>query len=587
MTTQTRTNRKTNRTGSALVLAVLLMLILSLIGLSMLKAAQDAQEYNIQLKRKAAAQAAAEAAYEQAVFWMSQQPDLFIALDKKSPQGTVSFPDSSGSYQIRFASFADSRPIFEVTARGQSGQMVSTLNVFLVQAITGWEMGQCRVPSGPSSTAEVYFANGEIIAMPIHINTVQPPDDRDPDIYVQPDPLFLEPVSMSESRYAADGTDKYRRLIDLFDSGIVFNQPKSRISDEEAVQLKFDWFLQTLQEQKPNLIFRPVQNTQVPLGQPAVQVEFFVGTDNIGYVRITNNCTVRGYQRTGSDTTTWDYKIKPGSGGALFEKYPIYGFHYIPANASATGQQITLPVRSTYVTPRFGLTEGRAGGQIYVDGNVIVGSASENASLPTVRRLNTVQGKITIAATGHIWLAAPIEVSDRDDDGKTYPRQSNGLPHPDNPNALGLVARGVVKIIDPGLSVQLGAPAPVSGAVYQPVAELDRRQPAGSPRRHLPDPMVVEAAITACGGGWGAENVERNGVGGRKEEVGPTDALVVRGMLAEAIRGVVGVIGRDGYVKQYYLDERLIRGIVPGNLWFKGKYIPVPGGWKETAQRLP
>jgi len=584
---RTRNVRTSKPTGSALVLAVLLLVILSLLGLSMLKAAQDAQEYSIQLKRKAAAQAAAEAAYEQAVFWMSQQPDLFVALEKKSPQGTVSFPDSSGSYQIRFSSFADSRPIFEVRARGQSGQMVSTLNVFLVQAMTGWEMGQCRVPSGPSSTAEVYFANGEIIAMPIHINTIQPPDDRNPDIYVQPDPLFLEPVSMSESRYASDGTDKYRRIIDLFDSGIFFDQPKSRISDEEAVQLKFDWFVQMLQEQKPNLIFRPVKNNLVPLGQPAVQLEFFVGTDNIGYVRITNNCTVRGYQRTVSDTDTWDYKIKPGSGGTLFEKYPVYGFHYIPANASAPGQQIVLPVQNTYVVPRYGSTEGPPGGQIFVDGNVIIGSASETASLPNVRQLNTVQGKITVAATGHIWVAAPIQVSDRDDSGASYPRQANGLPHPDNPNALGLVARGVVKIIDPGLAASLGAPGAVSGAVYQPVAVLDKGQPAGSPRRHLPDPMIVEAAVTACGGGWGAENVERNGYGGRKEEVGPTDNLIVRGMLAESIRGVVGVIGRDGYVKQYYLDERLSRGIVPGNLWFKGKYIPIPGGWKETAQRLP
>lgn len=579
-------NRFGKQKGSALVLAVLLLLVLSLLGLSMLKAAQDAQEYSVRTKRKTAAAAAAEAAYEQAVFWMSQQPDLFVALEKKSPHGTLTFPDSSSSYTIRFVSFAEYRPIFEVAARGQSGQMVSTLHVFLVQAMTGWEMGQCRVPSGPTSTAEVYFANEEIIDMPIHINTVHPPDDKEPDIYVQGNPLFLQPVSMSESRYSAAGIDKYQRTITVFDNGIYFDQPKSRISDEEAVQLKFDWFLQTLQEQKPNLIFRPVKNNLVALGQPAVQLEFFVGTDNIGYVRITNNCTVRGYQRTSSNTDTWDYKIKPGSDGTLFEKYPIYGFHYIPAGA-ASGHQITLPVSATYVTPRFGSTEGPPGGQIYVDGNVILGSASETAALPNVRTLNTVQGKITITATGHIWLAAPIQVSDRDDSGAAYPRQANGLAHPNNPNALGLIARGVVKIIDPGLAASLGAPAPVTGAVYEPVAILDKGAPSGSPRRHLPDPMIVEAAITACGGGWGAENVERNGYGGRKEEVGPTDNLIVRGMLAEAIRGVVGLIGRDGYVKQYYLDERLSRGIVPGNLWFKGKYVPIPAGWKEAAQMTP
>ena len=92
---------QSSRAGSALALAMILILILSLIGLSMLTAAEDVQMHTVRIKRETAASAAAEAAYERAVFWMSQQPDLFLALDQATPQGTVTFPDSHGSYQIR------------------------------------------------------------------------------------------------------------------------------------------------------------------------------------------------------------------------------------------------------------------------------------------------------------------------------------------------------------------------------------------------------------------------------------------------------------------------------------------------------
>jgi hypothetical protein len=93
--------------------------------------------------------------------------------------------------------------------------------------------------------------------------------------------------------------------------------------------------------------------------------------------------------------------------------------------------------------------------------------------------------------------------------------------------------------------------------------------------------MVVEAALTVGGGGWGAENVYRNGYGNRKEESGNQDDLIVRGTITEAARGVVGVVGTDGYVKHYYSDERLFEGILPGDLWLRGKYIPAPAGWHD------
>ena len=105
---------------------------------------------------------------------------------------------------------------------------------------------------------------------------------------------------------------------------------------------------------------------------------------------------------------------------------------------------------------------------------------------------------------------------------------------------------------------------------------------SSSTNRYLPDPTIVEAAITVGGGGWGAENV-----GNRKEESSPGDALVVRGTFVEAVRGVVGLFSTssgdpiDGYAKYYYLDERLLEGVLPGNIWFGGKYVPAPAGWHD------
>ena len=50
-------------------------------------------------------------------------------------------------------------------------------------------MGICRVPIGKNETDEVYFADGEVIDMPLHINDREDyPDNRD--IYIQGNPSF-------------------------------------------------------------------------------------------------------------------------------------------------------------------------------------------------------------------------------------------------------------------------------------------------------------------------------------------------------------------------------------------------------------
>ena len=107
------------------------------------------------------------------------------------------------------------------------------------------------------------------------------------------------------------------------------------------------------------------------------------------------------------------------------------------------------------------------------------------------------------------------------------------MPAEGNPNCLGLIAKGVVKIVDPGLSNNstVGYPGPngvpdrlmpSNKHYYKPVAKA---RCALVNNRKLPKEMVVEAAVTVGGGGWGAENVR---TGGRKT-TGSNDNLVLRG----------------------------------------------------------
>jgi hypothetical protein len=75
--------------------------------------------------------------------------------------------------------------------------------------------------------------------------------------------------------------------------------------------------------------------------------------------------------------------------------------------------------------------------------------------------------------------------------------------------------------------------------------------------------------------------VRRNSSGGRKEASGTQDDLVVRGTLTEVVRGVVGLTGSDGFLKNYYFDRRMLSGLIPGTVRLKGKFITTPGGWSD------
>ncbi len=580
------------RVGSTLVLAIIALVILSAMGLGMLATAYGVRHRAIRLKNETAAMLAAEAGYEKAIYWMGQQKDMLSTLqqDADGTKDALSFTDSSCDYQIKLFSFIGSRPVYRVISNGHSGIFNRTVEVYVLQALSGWDMGMCRVPMGKNKTYPVHFADDEIINMRVHINDFEDnPDERD--IYVSGGPRFLALVSMGESKYRDSGGDKpgyndprdYDDLMSLFEDGIYFDQPECRVTEKTTVQKKLERFKDSTNEQ---FKFTPQKTDSITNPQAAVQLEFFV-EDGVGKVCITNNCTVRGYRRN-NDDTTWDLKIKPDSDPQEYERYYIYAYHFSPEG----GERIIVPIEQTYVAQSFGDVESEPGGQIYVEGSVIIGG-----DILLHNGDQVVKGQMTVVATGNIWVADSISL-----DGA---HNQDGLPAMDNPNIFGLIAEGVIKIVDPGMSKYKkesdlpywerkgnyypGPPPSVTGYTYVPVARYDGS--GATYKRYLPDPMIVEAAITVGGGGWGAENVGRyyNGTyyGGRKEEGEESeswdevDYLILRGSITEGMRGVVGLINKDGFIKHYYTDERILEGILPGDIWLRGKYIPAPAGWHD------
>jgi hypothetical protein len=555
--------------GIVLPMALLALVILSLLGMGLLSSTYGVRLQAIRARKDLAAMLAAEAGYEKAVFWMSQQADILSGLqdDASGASGTIDFGHSNCAYTVQFHDYIGARPVFRATSIGVSGPFSRAVDVYVIQKISGWDMGMCRVPADSDFTYPVYFAEDEIIDMRLHINNHHDsPDERD--IYISGTPQFLQKVQMGEDRYTVGGTDKYAAVLGLFEGGISYNQPDIRITDETAVEQKVQRFDAST---KPSYRFSPVGLADILRPHAAVQLEFFVD-GSVGKVRITDNCTVRGYRRFSSSQDTWDYKVVSDSGGQTYEKYDIYAYHYIPDSEVS----VTTAVEDTYVKQVFGGCESEPGGQIFVDGNVVIGSEDYDVLV--------VKGKITVVATGHIWIADSIVV-----DGPHDPL--SGLPTADNPNVLGLIALGVVKVVDPGLSsYPTGSPNYYPGLPSSSVPDATNPEllhsyapvcnGSGSDR-YLPEITIVEAAITVGGGGWGAENVRRGSYGGRQETTGNQDLLVVRGTIAEVIRGVVGLIDLDGFIKQYYLDDRLLEGVLPGNIWFGGKFVPAPAGWRD------
>lgn len=485
---QVRDNRPARQRGMTLALVVASLFILAALGVGLLTMAYGARHMASVAKAECASLLAAEAGYEKAVFWMSQQQDMLSAIHQgaSGTSGSLAFPDSSCTYQISLYTFVGSRPVYRVASLGRSGVFSRKVDVFVVQAVSGWDMGTCRIPSGATSTTEVYFATGETIDMPIHINKADDnPDVRDLNIFGTPS--FLQSVTLSESQVTTAGADKYGDVLSLFSEGIYFDQPNTRITDESSIQVKVDRFRTST---KPQYCFTPVGTAAVTDPQSATQIEFYED-GGVGKVRITNDCTVRTFQQN-DDAKTYDFKIRPGTNGQQYTRYGIYAYHVAPSNADATGQRIVVPVTDTYVTQSFNGSTSAPGGQIFVNGNVILGGQSTLSSNDQV-----LNGQVTIIATGNIWIADSVCAAGTHD--------SQGQPSSDNPNVLGLMAQGVIKVVDPGLST-VDSVTGGTGFTYVPIGEPDRAGAvpgdADYKQRHLPAPTVVEAAITVGGGGW-------------------------------------------------------------------------------------
>jgi hypothetical protein len=520
----------------------------------------------VQTKSQTEAMLAAEAGYEQAIFWMSQQGDILGAIPGN---GSITFGTGSCSYAISFHGFIGARPVFRVTSTGTCGRPSFTriVDVDVVQETSGWAMGSCTIPNGTSSTTGVYFGNSEVINMPLHINKQNDNPDV-ADIFISGSPTFLQKVEMGEDRKTSGGTDKYSSVMTCFQQGIEFGQPNVRITDATAVQSKVTRFKNSTlaaYQFTPNLTSLPTttpfSSSESAYKTPAVQLEFFV-SGGIGYIRITNNCAVRLM-----DPGPSDYNCVTAT---TFNQYKIYGYHYKPNSSTCPTCQTTVPITNTYVTQTIGGYTSDPGGQIYVNGNVIIGGDSNSSTDPN----QVVNGKITVVATGNIWIADSIRAYgpvDRSLD-------PNGIPNANtNTSVLGLIAQGVIKVVDPGLTPTSPGPVNPAGYSYQPIG-IKKNTSDPNYTRYLPDPTIVEAAMTVGGGGWGAENTPN-----RRVYSGTQDFLIVHGSITEVVRGIVGHLGSDGYIKQYYIDTRLMSGILPGDIWLSGKYIPAPAGWHDHS----
>ena len=613
--------------GSVLVLVSVVVFALTILGLGILTAAYGARLRATRLRYNTMAELVAEAGYEEAIRWMNQQPDVLSSMAGGGRgsigrgSGTISttrikktsspdrFVGGSFTYSISFDRFLGTQPVYEIVSEGYYGQFSRRVRAFVVQKVGGWDMGMCRIPSGNWSAERAYFTGEDIVETPIHINIEDTAQDSSEDIYIwRRDRLrFSYRVSMGESRYTwwVDGQDKYSSLINLFKKGIYFDQSECNVTDPSgsgintSAMAKVGRFLRTTSSA---FNFWPVAAPEVApvdsawVTAPAVQLEFYVSGEGAGMVRITDNCTVCCTSGAGYDFMLAAKQVNP------YTLYPIYGYHYADSSGSAN-----FPITSTYVRQQVSTPSGRvasadAGGQIFVKGNVIISGAvgidsAGNMVMAGTRLYSKLRGRLMVVATGNIWIVSPIVYA-----GPQDPPEYEGgyltklVPSPQNTNALGLFSQfGVVKVIDPKLSLNVppsssGNPnipevyTDAEGAVltYQPVgfqAALPSRlwdRQLQSPQ--LPGPsMVVQAAITACGGGWGAENV-----GGRLN-VNPNwkDNLIVAGSITESVQGKVSDATGNGFRRCYYFDGRLLRGILPGDMWLQSKYVPTPGGWSD------
>jgi hypothetical protein len=617
---------RSSEKGFVLVLVVLVIFILTIVGFGLLTVAYGARLHSLMMRDETMAKMTAEAGYEEAICWMSQQKDLFGLVAQgqgRSQRGkkggveafkferTATLANYYYDYVVCFDHFLGGQPVYLIESTGYCDRFRRQVSAYVVQAITGWEMGSCRIPVRFFGSLPEYFTGADVIRMPVHIDCGTEPDDRDPDIYISManKPVFEEPVSVAESRYRRwdRDKDKYAGIIDTFQGGIFFDQPNGKITDRESIRQKAGRFARSTASSFnfSRLTYSmPQADARVPNSFPAVQLEFYIGKNNQGMVRITNNCTVRCLEGG-----RYDYMINPVGAISDYVKYYIYGYHYIEANT----EPLDYKIEDSYVVQEVATSSGKvesstAGGQIYVEGNVIIGGEVRGdvvngweIKIDDKWYPSKVKGKVKgtgtvmVVATGNIWIVSPIEY----DEPQEWKTEGFRVPAAGNLSALGLFSQyGVVRVIDPAKSLNGPAdlsgstvwtellkpnltafpgPEPYAGLQYKPVGcHIDKVPGLPDYARYLPSPLVVQAAITAGGGGWGADNVGRR----LNSSVNSNDVLVVVGAIAEAVRGPVAE-GQNGFKKSYHFDKRFLSGILPGDMWLQSKFVPAPGGWSD------
>ncbi len=622
---------KMRNDGSVLVLASMIVFVLTILGLGLLTAAYGVRLRAAKLRKETTAKLVAEAGYEAAIRWMNQQADVLSAMTKsgrssgtrtiKESSSPKRFPNSNYTYSIRFDRFLGSQPVYEIVSEGYCDLFSRTIKASVAQQVSGWDMALCEIPMGIFLSTRAWYTGGDIVEMPIHINSnsQSTPQDGTTDIHIRRGATpsqFSYRVSMGESRYTWWGRnkDKYSGIINFFDKGIYFDQSECNVTDpfstgvNNSVGLKVSRFMSST---KSEFRFAPVADPQVASAlasanpswgiEPAVQLEFYVSAGGVGMVRITNNCTVCLVPGAGNDYMLATGQVDP------YTLYPIYGYHY----AAGSGSE-SRPIGATYVSQQTTTPSGRAasanvGGQIFVAGNVIIGGAVGTGAAGNIVMAGTtfgskVKGRLTVvatgtvAATGNIWIVSPIVYAGSHDVGFEGGFLTKQVPKSTNQNVLGLFSQfGVVKVVDPQLSSNVPKdennsmlPAVFTDAqgsflTYRPIG-YQKALPPRIWNRQLVDPsqptvsMVVQAAITACGGGWGAENV-----GARvNANVGGKDILIVAGSITESVQGIVTDWTNNGFRRCYYFDGRLLTGILPGDMWLQSKYVPTPGGWSDS-----
>ena len=101
-------------------MVVISIVVLSFLGIGMLKVAYGVRHRAIQTKNEAIAMLAAEAGYEKAIFWMSQNKDMLSAIKLEDPgtSGSLNLPSGDADYRVMLYTFAGNRPVYSVCSTG-------------------------------------------------------------------------------------------------------------------------------------------------------------------------------------------------------------------------------------------------------------------------------------------------------------------------------------------------------------------------------------------------------------------------------------------------------------------------------------